>query len=191
MNVSIVKYNGGNIQSVVFALERLGIAATVTNDPESITKSDKVIFPGVGEAGSAMKYLQQHSLDAAIRSLKQPVLGICLGMQLLCRHSEEGDTPCLGVFDTNIKRFMNGKVPHMGWNTIEGDTVLLNRMPADAYLYFVHSYYAEECADTAATTDYTQRFSSILQKDNFYGVQFHPEKSADAGAIIVENFLKL
>jgi imidazole glycerol-phosphate synthase subunit HisH len=189
MNIAVVKYNGGNTQSVLFALERLGVPAIVTNDAEAISKADKVIFPGVGEASSAMKYLKENSLDKLIRDLRQPVLGICLGMQLLCSHSEEGDTECLGIFNINVKRFQGDKVPHMGWNTVVGESSLLEGLFDDPYYYFVHSYYAPECRYTAAITEYGQRFSSILQKDNFYGVQFHPEKSAAAGEVIIKNFL--
>jgi imidazole glycerol-phosphate synthase subunit HisH len=192
MKVAIVKYNGGNTQSVVFALERMGISAVVTNDKEAIGNADKVIFPGVGEASSAMKYLKENGLDKLIADLSQPVLGICLGMQLLCSHSEEGNTSGLGVFDIKVKRFAGEKVPHMGWNTVNGASSLLEGIPvADPHFYFVHSYYAEECRYTTAVTEYGQRFSSILQKDNFYGVQFHPEKSAEAGELVIKNFIAL
>ncbi len=177
MKIVIIKYNAGNIQSVLFALERLSIQATVTDDSELIKAADKVIFPGVGEASSAMKYLKERKLDELIKSLTQSVLGICLGMQLMCERSEENDTKCLGIFKTGVKKF-NGplKVPHVGWN--------------DNY-YFVHSYYAEICEDTTGVTEYGIAFSSSLKKNNFYGVQFHPEKSGKDGEQILKNFLSL
>ncbi len=194
MNTVIIKYNAGNIQSVLYALERIGIDALVTDDPEQIRAADKVIFPGVGEASTAMGYLKERRLDELIRGLKQPVLGICLGMQLMCKHSEENDTRCLGIFDTLVRKFKGEglKVPQIGWNKVEqGTGPLFKDMSAEPYCYFVHSYYAELCVGTAATTDYGIRFSSALGKDNFYGVQFHPEKSAEAGAQILKNFLNL
>lgn len=192
MEVAIIKYNGGNTRSVLYALERLGVTATVTNDTEQIRKADKVIFPGVGEAGSAMHFLKEYSLDGLIQSLTQPVLGICLGMQLMCNSSKESNTTCLGIFDVPVIRFTGEKVPHMGWNTVSNSnhSVLLKNI-TDPYFYFVHSFYAPILKDTVATTFYGSSFSSILQKDNFYGVQFHPEKSADAGSILIENFLNL
>jgi glutamine amidotransferase len=196
MNTVIIKYNAGNIQSVLFALERIGLDAEVTDDAKKIQRADKVIFPGVGEASSAMLYLKERKLDKVIKELKQPVFGICLGMQLLCKYSEENDTTCLGVFDTNVKRF-NGentglKVPQIGWNRLEAASApLFTGINDEAYCYFVHSYYAELCAETSATTEYGIKFSSALQKDNFYGVQFHTEKSAAVGERILVNFLGL
>ena len=196
MVLTIIKYNAGNIQSVLYALERISVQAIVTDDHEQIKKSDGVIFPGVGEASSAMKYLKERRLDEVIKNLQQPVLGICLGMQLMCKYSEENDTACLGIFDTTVKRFgiedLGLKVPQIGWNKVEDISGLLFREIAyDPYCYFVHSYYAELCADTAAVTEYGIRFSSALYKNNFYGVQFHPEKSAEAGEQILKNFLKI
>ncbi len=192
MEVAIIKYNGGNTRSVQYALERLGVTAIITNDTEQIRKADKVIFPGVGEAGSAMQFLKEHSLDVVIQSLTQPVLGICLGMQLMCKSSEESNTNCLGIFDAPVMRFRGEKVPHMGWNTVSNTnhSVLLKNI-TDPYFYFVHSFYVPVVKDTVATTFYGSSFSSIMQKDNFYGVQFHPEKSAEAGSILIQNFLNL
>jgi glutamine amidotransferase len=179
---------------VLYALERLGLQARVTDDPEQIRKADKVIFPGVGEASTAMRYLQERGLDGLIRELRQPVLGICLGMQLMCRYSEENDTECMGIFDTEVKRFAPGvaalKVPQIGWNTIYGlKTALFDGVPENSYCYFVHGYYAAAGDHTIATTDYVQPYSSALHKNNFYGVQFHPEKSAEAGERILRNFI--
>ncbi|MCG2617399.1 imidazole glycerol phosphate synthase subunit HisH [Terrimonas sp. NA20] len=193
MNTAIIKYNAGNIQSVLFALERLNAPAVVTDDPALIREADKVIFPGVGEASSAMQYLRERRLDEVIKSLEQPVLGICLGMQLMCTHSDEGDTTCLGIFDTQVKKFDQGlKTPQIGWNQAKQKRPeLFAGFDEDPYFYFVHSYYAGVCDETAATTEYGLSFSSALQKKNFYGVQFHPEKSAEAGQILLENFLKL
>ena len=193
MNVIIIDYGAGNIQSIQFALQRLGITAVLSNNPEVIQTADKVIFPGVGEASQAMQMLKHSKLDALIPSLKQEVLGICLGMQLLCKHSEEGDTKGLGVFDVNVKRFTNAvKVPHMGWNTIHNHSSgLLDKIPENSYMYSVHSYYAEHCNETIAKTDYGINYASALQHENFYGVQFHPEKSSTAGAKILKNFLNL
>lgn len=190
----IIKYNAGNIQSVLFALERIGINAVVTDDKETILSADKIIFPGVGEASTAMDYLKQRRLDEVIQSAKQPLLGICLGMQLLCRYSEENDTRCLGLFDVNVKRFRSTdlKIPQMGWNHIHvKDNPLFKNVQPDSYCYFVHSYYAELNDHTIATTNYGTDFSSALHKGNFYGVQFHPEKSADAGEQILKNFVTL
>jgi glutamine amidotransferase len=192
--VAIVKYNAGNIQSVLFAMERLGVQAEVTDDPEKLMAADKVIFPGVGEAASAMRYLRERKLDEVIRQLRQPVLGICLGMQLLCRHSEEGDTRCIAVFDNNVQRFTGDlKVPQIGWNLVSGKpgSALFAGLEQSAYFYFVHSYFANLGTDTLAETTYIVPFSSALQKDNFYGVQFHPEKSAAAGERLLQNFLNL
>ncbi len=193
MNTAIIKYNAGNIQSVLFAMERLNAPAIVTDDPKLIREADKVIFPGVGEASSAMQYLRERKLDEVIKSLQQPVLGICLGMQLMCTHSDEGNTTCLGIFDTQVKKFDQGlKIPQIGWNEVKPKQQELFRgFDKDPYFYFVHSYYAGICDETAAITEYGLSFSSGLQKGNFYGVQFHPEKSAEAGQLLLENFLKL
>lgn len=193
MKLAIVKYNAGNIQSVLYALERIGMEAVVTDDHVLLRSADKVIFPGVGEASSAMNYLKERQLDSLIRSLEQPVLGICLGMQLMCMHSEENNTDCLGIFDTAVKRFSGSlKIPQIGWNLVqETREPLFRHLPKEAYCYFVHSYYADLCDETAATTEYGVRFSSALQKRNFYGVQFHPEKSAAAGEQILKNFINL
>jgi glutamine amidotransferase len=197
MNIAIIKYNAGNIQSVLFALERIGITATVTDNTETILAADKVIFPGVGEASTAMKYLRERELDKLIISLKQPVLGICLGMQLLCNYSEENDTNCLGIFDEQVKRFKPAediklKVPQIGWNNISNlKTGLFKGIEENSYCYFVHSYYAALGKHTIATTDYTLPYSSALQKNNFCGVQFHPEKSAATGEKILKNFIDL
>lgn len=192
--IAIIKYNAGNIQSVLFALERLGKQAVWTDNPDEIISAGHVIFPGVGEASSAMQHLRERGLDQVIRNLRQPVLGICLGMQLFCRHSEENDTECLGIFDAAVRKFNPGdsriKVPHMGWNTLEAmKGPLFEGLPAGAYAYFVHSYYAEIQADTAAVTDYDIPFSAALQRDNFFAVQFHPEKSGANGQRILHNFL--
>jgi imidazole glycerol-phosphate synthase subunit HisH len=188
----IIQYNAGNIQSVRYALARIGAEATVTDDPALIRSADRVIFPGVGEASTAMAYLRERGLDKVIAGLIQPVLGICLGMQLMCIHSEENDTTCLGIFDTYVKKFPAGglKVPQIGWNKVEHGP-LFTGMSGDPYCYFVHSYYADPCPQTVATTEYGLVFSSALKKDNFYGVQFHPEKSAAAGEQILDNFMKL
>ena len=193
MNTVIVKYNAGNIQSVLFALERIGVSALVTDDPGLIRESDKVIFPGVGEASSAMKYLRERGLDSVLKSLRQPVLGICLGMQLMCGYSEEGDTPCMGIFNTGVKKFQQGlKIPQIGWNqAMAASGRLFEGLAGSPYFYFVHSYYAGICNDTAAQTEYGVSFSSALERDNFYGVQFHPEKSAEAGQKLIQNFLSL
>lgn len=195
MKTVIIKYNAGNIQSVLFALERIGVKALVTDSPEEILSADKVIFPGVGEASTAMQYLRERQLDSLIVSLKQPVLGICLGMQLLCDYSEENNTKCLGVFDqVQVRKFRNNgtgfKVPQTGWNSITGlKGSIFNQVKENEYCYFVHSYYAELNPCTTATTDYIQPYSSALSRDNFSGVQFHPEKSAKAGEQILKNFL--
>ena len=196
MNVAIIKYNAGNIYSVDYALKRLGITPTITDDKALLQKADKVIFPGVGEAFTTMEYLKAHQLVELIRGLQQPVLGICLGMQLMCRHSVEGDADCLGIFDVDVKRFVSqkheDKVPHMGWNTIfnvrDG---LFTPEQEQQFVYFVHSYYVPLNAATAATTDYILPFSASLHKDNFYATQFHPEKSGEVGEKILKNFLNL
>lgn len=222
MNLTIIKYNAGNIQSVLYALERLGVQAIVTDNYEKIIAADKVIFPGVGEAGSAMRYLKERGLDKLIKNLSQPVLGICLGMQLMCKHSEENDTEGLGIFDEQVKLFrpqeerdesgedqlneifavapvvkkgeakLKLKVPQIGWNNIYNlKSDLFKGVPENSYCYFVHSYYASPGEHTIATTDYVQPYSSALHKKNFYGVQFHPEKSAETGEKILRNFLSL
>lgn len=193
MSVAIIDYGAGNIQSLRFALERLGVAATLTDQVDEIQQADRVIFPGVGEARSAMTKLQASGLDNLIPTLTQPVLGICLGMQLMCTHTEEGDTTGLGIFDTQVRRFDNQlKVPHMGWNTSNHNTSgLFDGIDNECYFYMVHSFYAQMCDDTIASMEYGLAFSTALQKDNFYGVQFHPEKSSKAGAKLLENFLKL
>ena len=196
MNLSIIQYNAGNIQSVLYALERLGVTATVTDDPTLIQASDKVIFPGVGEASTAMAYLKERNLDQLIVSLKQPVLGICLGMQLMCKHSAENDTNCLGIFEEQVLAFKatesSTKVPQVGWNNIKNlKTDLFNGVPENSFTYFVHGYFAGLGDNTIATTDYIQEYSSGLYKNNFYGVQFHPEKSATVGEQIIQNFLAL
>jgi imidazole glycerol-phosphate synthase subunit HisH len=197
MNLVIIKYNAGNIQSVLYALERIGAQATVTDDPTLIRAADKVIFPGVGEASTAMQYLKERGLDQLIRDLRQPVLGVCLGMQLMCRHSEENDTDCLGIFDVPVKKFVPTgtgvfKVPQIGWNTIyDLSTPLFAGLPASSYCYFVHGYYAALGDHTIAKSDYIQPYSSALHEDNFYGVQFHPEKSAATGEAILKNFIAL
>jgi len=221
MNLVIVKYNAGNIQSVLYALERIGYEAVVTDDPVLIRGADKVIFPGVGEARSAMDYLKERGLDRLIRELRQPVLGICLGMQLMCSYSEENDTECLGIFGEKVKKFEPGvgsvpggpgadegggdrrgkddrtagttfKVPQIGWNNIyDLSTPLFGEVAENSYCYFVHGYYAALGEHTIARTDYIQPYSSALHKDNFYGVQFHPEKSAQAGERILRNFINI
>jgi glutamine amidotransferase len=225
--LTIIKYNAGNIQSVLYALERIGVEAIVTDNDEKIRSADKVIFPGVGEASSAMRYLRERELDKLIVSLKQPVLGICLGMQLMCKYSEENNTDCFGIFDEEVKLFrpqkvvskktkeeqliqqlneifvieetpeeneteQKLKVPQIGWNNIYNlKTNLFRNVPENSYCYFVHSYYASLGEHTVARTDYVQPYSSALHKNNFYGVQFHPEKSAGVGEQILKNFLEL
>jgi glutamine amidotransferase len=193
MKIAIIKYNSGNIASVNFALRRLGVEAIISDSAEEISAADKVIFPGVGEASSAMKFLNEKGLDKVICGLKQPTLGICLGMQLMCEYSEEGKTNCLGIFNHTVKRFEAGqlKIPQVGWNRIERlKTKLFNGVDED-YMYFVHSYYVGKCAETIAVTNYGAEFSSALRKDNFYGVQFHPERSGNVGEKILKNFLEL
>ena len=196
MNLTIVKYNAGNIQSVLYALERIGVEATVTDDHEKINSADKVIFPGVGEASSAMRYLKERGLDEVLKNLTQPVLGVCLGMQLMCKYSEENDTECLKIFDEEVKQFKptdkSIKVPQIGWNNIYNlKTDLFKGLADESYCYFVHGYYAALGEHTIATTDYVQPYSSGLHRDNFYGVQFHPEKSATVGEKILKNLLEL
>ena len=193
MKIAIIDYGAGNVQSVLFALERLGFVGIVTNDWTIIKSADKVIFPGVGEASSAMKMLQDSGLDKLIPTLKQPVLGICLGMQLMCKHSEEGNTNGLGIFDVNVLKFSNEvKVPQMGWNTIYNlKSSLFTGIKENEFMYLVHSYYAPLSENTIATTNYSEEYSTALQHDNFFGVQFHPEKSGVFGEQILQNFLNL
>lgn len=198
MKIAIIKYNAGNIRSVLYALERIGHTAVVTDNADEIVNADKVIFPGVGEASTAMNYLMDRNLDKLICSLTQPVLGICLGMQLMCKYSEENDTKCLGIFEETVKKFAPQppkgglKVPQIGWNTIcDLKTDLFQNIVRNSYCYFVHGYYAAIGEHTIATTDYIQPYSSALHKRNFYGVQFHPEKSASTGETILKNFLEL
>ncbi|MCX7743614.1 MAG: imidazole glycerol phosphate synthase subunit HisH [Flavobacteriales bacterium] len=191
MKTVIIQYNAGNITSVKIALERLGVSYTLSNEAEIIQQADRVIFPGVGEASSAMKYLQERNLDLVIRSLKQPVLGICLGMQLLCRYSEEGNTQCLGIIPTDVKKFNNQlKVPQIGWNTINTlNDSIFNNIPENAFVYYVHGYYVQKNDYTIATTTYGLDYSAAIRKEKFWGVQFHPEKSAQIGEQILKNFL--
>ena len=211
MEVAIVQYNAGNIYSVVNALKRLGVTPVVTDSPDELTAADRVLFPGQGE--EAMTYLREHALDRVIRDLRQPVLGICIGQQLMCRHSEEGDTECLGIFPVDVKRFRpeqhEDKVPHMGWNEVDGRGImdngqwimdkgrwkgvdpLMEGLGEHPYVYFVHSFYVPVCEFTTATTDYIVPFSAALHKDNFYATQFHPEKSGAVGERILRNFLEI
>jgi glutamine amidotransferase len=202
MNVAIVKYNAGNIYSVVNALKRLGVEPLLTDDAEQLRSADRVIFPGQGEARGAMEYLRERRLDEVIRQLRQPVLGICIGQQLLCRHSEEGDVDCIGVFDADVRRFRpekhEDKVPCMGWNALntrnkmdDGRDTLFQGLDANPYVYFVHSYYVPVCDDTAAVADYILPYSAAMHKDNFYACQFHPEKSGTVGEKIIKNFLDI
>jgi len=197
MKIVIIKYNAGNIRSVLFALERIGEEAVVTDDPDLIVRADKIIFPGVGEASSAMNYLKERKLDQVIKNLRQPVLGVCLGMQLLCAYSDENDTPCIGIFDETVKKFLPGenqhlKVPQVGWNTIyDLKSRLFADVPQNSFTYFVHGYYVGLGDTTIAKTEYVQPYSSALQRNNFYGVQFHPEKSASVGEMILKNFIQL
>ena len=201
MKLAIIKYNAGNVQSVTYALNRLGIEPILTDNPEEILAADKVIFPGVGEASTAMRFLKEKGLEQLIPNLKQPTLGICLGLQLMCKHSEENDTDCLGIFDIQVKRFdaqkndSNGlifKVPQMGWNSIyDLKTDLYKNVANNSYLYYVHSFYAELSEFTIAKTDYVNTFSASLHKDNFYAAQYHPEKSGEIGEQILKNFIEL
>jgi glutamine amidotransferase len=197
MKIVIIKYNAGNIRSVLFALERIGVEAVVTDEADSIVTADKIIFPGVGEASSAMNYLRERKLDLLIQNLHQPVLGVCLGMQLLCTHSEENETRCIGVFTEAVKKFSPGKdqhlkVPQVGWNNIyDLESELFSGVPQNSFAYFVHGYYVGLGETTIAKTDYIQPYSSALRKNNFYGVQFHPEKSSFAGERILKNFIQL
>ena len=197
MKLVIIKYNAGNIQSVLYALERIGVSALVTEDATEIASADKVIFPGVGEASTAMNYLKDRKLDQLITGLTQPVLGICLGMQLMCRHSEENNTKCLGIFDEQVRSFESSgnqriKIPQIGWNNIyDLKTPLFDGVTENSYCYFVHGYYASLGEHTIATTDYGTAYSSALHKKNFYGTQFHPEKSAGVGEQILKNFITL
>ncbi|MFI5123712.1 MAG: imidazole glycerol phosphate synthase subunit HisH [Chitinophagales bacterium] len=197
MKLAVIKYNAGNIRSVLFALERIGVEAQVTDEPDTIVAADKVIFPGVGEASTAMQYLRDRKLDLLISNLKQPVLGICLGLQLMCKHSEENDTECLGIFEERVKKFKPQKdqllkVPQIGWNNIyDLKTPLFKNVEDTSFCYFVHGYYAGLGSDTIARTDYIQPYSSGLHKNNFYGVQFHPEKSAATGEQILKNFIQI
>ena len=196
MKVAIIDYHAGNIRSVKNALLRLGVEPVLTDEASIIRQADKVIFPGQGEASTAMQYLSARGLDSVIKSLRQPTLGICIGMQLMCRHSDEGDTPCLGIFDTEVKLFESkrheDKVPQMGWNTIgQLQGALFSEVDEASYVYFVHSYYVPLCPWTAAVTDYIQPYSASICKDNFYATQFHPEKSGKVGERILQNFLNL
>lgn len=197
MNVAIIKYNAGNIFSVDCALRRIGITAEITDDPEKIRKADKVIFPGVGEASSAMAHLRHHRLDEVIRNLSQPLLGICIGQQLLCAHSEEGDTDCIGIFNVPVKRFQPSadglKIPHMGWNRVQLTTEnpLLTEALDNNFVYYVHSFYVPLNCWTIAKTEYIGEFSAAMRKDNFFATQFHPEKSGDVGERILKNFIEL
>lgn len=193
MRIIIINYGAGNIKSIQFAFKRLGVNAILSNNVDEINGADKVIFPGVGEASSAMKMLQESGLDKVIPTLKQPVLGICLGMQLMCNSSEEGNTKGLGIFNVNVKRFSNAvKVPQMGWNVVSNlKSDLFAGIKEKEFMYLVHSFYAENCEQAIAITDYEIDYAAALQKDNFYGVQFHPEKSSVAGAQLLQNFLNL
>lgn len=196
MNIAVVKYNAGNIYSVTNALRRLGIEPTLTDNPELLGKADKIIFPGQGNAKEAMACLRRNRLDVVLKNLRQPVLGICVGQQLLCRHSEEGDAECIGVFDAVVKKFHplrhEDKVPAMGWQEITTtENPLLANLGAHPYVYFVHSYYVPLCEHTIATAEYILPYSACMHKDNFYTCQFHPEKSGKTGKLILQNFVEL
>jgi glutamine amidotransferase len=198
MKIAVIKYNSGNVQSVLYALERLGVDAVLTDDPSLIRAADKVIFPGQGEARTAMNYLQDRKLDLLIKDLKQPLLGVCLGLQLLCEHSEESDTECLGILPVKVKRFtpedsQEFKVPHVGWNELEqrGTDPLLRNLPSSPFVYYVHSFYAELSEYTIATTHYVHDFSAILRRDNYWAIQAHPEKSSLVGQKLLSNFLSI
>lgn len=198
MKTAVIKYNSGNVQSVLYALERLGADAELTDDPEKILAADKVVFPGQGEASSAMRYLKARKLDQLISDIKQPFLGVCLGLQLLCEHSEENDTECLGIFPVKVKKFIpentqEFKVPHVGWNELENlaPNPLLKDLPANPFVYYVHSYYAELSEFTIAQTHYIHDFSAMLHRDNYYAIQAHPEKSGKVGEKLLENFLRI
>jgi len=198
MKIAVIKYNSGNVQSVLYALERLGIDAVLTDDPSLIRAADKVIFPGQGEASTAMNYLKARKLDLLIKDLKQPFLGVCLGLQLLCEHSDENDTECLGILPVKVKRFMpvdsqEFKVPHVGWNELEqlGSDPLLKDLPSSPFVYYVHSFYAELSEYTIATTHYVHDFSAILRRDNYWAIQAHPEKSSLVGQKLLSNFLSI
>ncbi|MDR1381862.1 MAG: imidazole glycerol phosphate synthase subunit HisH [Tannerella sp.] len=196
MKVAIIKYNAGNIYSVNHGLKRIGVTPVITDDPAIIRTADRVVFPGQGEASTTMSYLRGRGLDRLICELKQPVLGICIGMQLMCSHSEEGDTGCFGIFDACVRRFVpqrhEDKVPHMGWNSLAGmKGRLFDGLPDSPYVYFVHSYYVSVTGDTAATGDYIHPFSAAMHRDNFYATQFHPEKSGSTGEVILRNFINL
>lgn len=196
MKVAIVKYNAGNIYSVVNALRRLGVEPEITDDPLCLSGADRVLFPGQGNAKTTMAYLRGHHLDDVIRSLRQPVLGICVGQQLLCRHSEEGDVDCIGIFDADVRRFQphshDEKVPAMGWNALHDiSTPLFKNISEGDYVYFVHSYYVPVCESTIATANYILPYSAALHKDNFWATQFHPEKSGRVGERLLENFLNI
>ena len=195
MEIAIIKYNAGNVASVMYALDRIGQKYQLTDDHEQIKKADKVIFPGVGEASTAMAYLKEKGLDTLIKGLKQPVLATCIGMQLLCKHSEEGNTDCIGVFDVEVKKFISKdlKIPHVGWNSIvkRGENPLMKGLKEEEFVYFVHSFYAPVNQYTTAVCEYEQPFSAMLHKDNFYAAQFHAEISGKAGEQILKNFLAL
>lgn len=198
MKIAVIKYNAGNVQSVLYALERLGADAILTDDPEVIHSADKIIFPGQGEASTAMTYLKARNLDQLVRDIKQPFLGVCLGLQLLCEHSEENDTACLGIFPVKVKRFVPAnsqefKVPHVGWNELENlsDNALLKDLPDPKFLYYVHSYYAELSEATIATTHYIHDFTAILHRGNYWAIQAHPEKSSTVGEQLLRNFLSI